>query len=97
MPSEGGILRNSPRVNGAKIFLNWFISREGQIAQYWVDQSAPIRDELHGREFLPYPDAVLGKSVVKAGSEETKVKLHKRWNELWLQGGGTIDAKAAEE
>lgn len=97
MPSEGGILKNSPRVNGAKIFLNWFISREGQIAQFWVDQSTPVRDELHGREFLGYPDAVTGKKMVKAGSEETKVKVQKYWNNLWLKGGGTIDAGAEAE
>jgi iron(III) transport system substrate-binding protein len=95
--AEGGILRNSPRINGAKIFLNWFISREGQIAQYWADESAPVREELRSKEFLAYPDAVVGKKMATPGDEETKIKLQKTWNDLWLNGGGTIDAKEGSE
>lgn len=96
MVTEGGILKNSPRLNGARIFLNWFISREGQMAQYWADESTPIRADLHRKEFIPYPEAVAGKSVIKPGSDETKVKMQKAWNAHWLQSGGTIENNESE-
>jgi hypothetical protein len=34
---------------------------------------------------------VAGKKVATPGDDETKAKLQKRWNALWLQGGGTVD------
>ena len=32
--SEMGILKGAPNINAARIFVNWFLSKEGQIAQY---------------------------------------------------------------
>jgi iron(III) transport system substrate-binding protein len=86
--TESGIMRESPRINGARIFLNWFISREGQIAQYWADKSVPVREELRRKEFLYFPEAVVNKKVGKPGRSETKKKMLKLWNESWLKGGG---------
>ncbi|MFT5538811.1 MAG: ABC-type Fe3+ transport system substrate-binding protein, partial [Alphaproteobacteria bacterium] len=44
--SELGIFKNSPHINGAKIWVNWFLSKEGQIAQFWANGSTPIHNEL---------------------------------------------------
>lgn len=89
--TEAGIMKNSPHLHGAKIFMNWLISREGQIAQFSADESTPVRPDMQRKEFLPYPDEVAGKKVATPGDDETKAKLQKRWNALWLQGGGTVD------
>lgn len=95
--TEAGIMRNSAHINGAKVFMNWLISREGQIAQFWADESTPVRPDMQRKEFLPYPDEVAGKKVATPGDDETKAKLQKRWNALWLQGGGTVDLKEDSE
>ena len=95
--TEAGVMRNSPRVHGAKIFMNWLISREGQIAQFWADESTPVRIDMQSKEFLPYPEAVAGKMVATPGDDDTKAKLQKRWNALWLQGGGTVDVNEDSE
>ena len=95
--TEAGVMRNSARVHGAKIFMNWLISREGQIAQFWADESTPVRIDMQSKEFLPYPEAVVGKTVATPGDDETKAKLQKRWNALWLQGGGTVDVSEDSE
>jgi iron(III) transport system substrate-binding protein len=94
--TEAGIMRNSAHINGAKIFMNWLISREGQIAQYWADESTPVRIDMQSKEFLPYPEEVAGKTMATPGDDETKAKLQKRWNALWLQGGGTVDNTETE-
>ena len=89
--TEAGIMRNAPHLNGAKIFMNWLISREGQMAQYWADESTPVRVDMQRKEFLPYPEEVVGKKTATPGDDETKAKVAKRWNALWLQGGGTVE------
>ncbi len=94
--SEAGLMRNSPSVNGAKIFLNWFISREGQIAQFWADQSTPVRKELQRKEFLDFPDAVADKRMVTSGEPETRVRLQKYWDARWQSMGGTVSTSEAE-
>jgi ABC-type Fe3+ transport system substrate-binding protein len=90
--TEAGIMSNSPHLNGARIFLNWFISREGQIAQFWADGSNPVRTELQRKEFLAFPEAVAGKKVAEEGEDATKAKLAKAWNARWLKASGG-DAK----
>lgn len=94
--TEAGVMSNTPRLAGAKLFMNWLISREGQIAQFWADESTPVRPDMQRKEFLPYPDEVAGKKVATPGDDETKAKLQKRWNALWLQGGGTVDNTESE-
>ena len=88
--TEAGMMKNSPRVNGARIFLNWFISREGQIAQFWANKSVPARPELQGPEFLEFPEAVAGKQLVKLSPEtgQTAIKLGEFWDQMWQSAGG---------
>jgi ABC-type Fe3+ transport system substrate-binding protein len=91
--TEAGIMSNSPHLNGARIFLNWFISREGQIAQFWADGSNPVRTELQRKEFLAFPEAVADKKVAEEGEDATKAKLAKAWNERWLKASGAAAKK----
>jgi ABC-type Fe3+ transport system substrate-binding protein len=85
------LMKNSPRINGARIFLNWFISREGQIAQFWANKSVPARPELQGPEFLEFPEAIAGKQMVKLSAETGQVteKVGEFWDAMWQSAGGT--------
>lgn len=89
--SEMGILKGAPNINAARVFVNWFLSKEGQIAQYVADYAPPVHKELQRREFVPFADEILGKkdSFRDPGIEvEIQPKLLAYWDELWLKSGG---------
>ncbi|MFM2130446.1 MAG: hypothetical protein RL477_1992 [Pseudomonadota bacterium] len=93
--SDMGIIAKSPRTNAARIFVNWFLSKEGQIAQYWANFSPPAHKELLRKEFLFYPEAIAGKkiAVVDDHSEELSKTVLEEWNKHWLSAGGPSEAK----
>jgi ABC-type Fe3+ transport system substrate-binding protein len=89
--SEMGILKGAHNINAARLFVNWFLSKEGQIAQYVADYAPPVHKDLQRREFVPFADQILGKKDAfrDPGVElEIQPKLLAYWDELWLKGGG---------
>jgi len=89
--SEMGILKGAPNINAARLFVNWFLSKEGQIAQYVADYAPPVHKELQRREFVPFADEILGKKdAFRDPTIEVEIqpKLLAYWDELWLKGGG---------
>lgn len=88
--TELGIMKNSPHVNGARIYANWFVSKEGQIAQFWANASTPVREDMRGKQFLDFPQAVAGKKMVTLhpDSSQTVVKLAEYWDKMWQSAGG---------
>jgi iron(III) transport system substrate-binding protein len=89
--SEMGILKGAPNLNSARLFINWFLSKEGQIAQYVADFAPPVHKDLQRKEFVPFAAEILGK---KDSFRDPKIeldiqpKLLAYWDELWLRGGG---------
>jgi iron(III) transport system substrate-binding protein len=59
--SEMGILKGGPNNHAARIFANWILSKEGQIAQFVTDHSPPVHRDLQLPVFLLFPDQVIGK------------------------------------
>ncbi len=89
--SEMGILKGAPNINGAFLFTNWFLSKEGQIAQYSADFAPPVHKEMQRRELVPFSDQIFGKETVfrdPAIEIEIQPKLLEFWDDLWLRGGG---------
>lgn len=89
--SEMAILKGTPNINAARLFVNWVQSKEGQIAQYLADFAPPVHKELQRKEFLPFADQILGKQAAMRdpGIElEIQPKLLEVWDDLWLRGGG---------
>ena len=89
--SEMGLLKGAPNANAARLFINWFLSKEGQIAQYVSDFAPPVHKGLQRREFVPFADQILGKEQAfrdPAIELEIQPKLLEFWDELWLRGGG---------
>jgi ABC-type Fe3+ transport system substrate-binding protein len=88
--SEMGILKGAPNINSARVFVNWFLSKEGQIAQYVADYAPPVHKELRRKEFVPFADEILPKKgafrdpVIEV---EIQPKLLAFWDELWMRGG----------
>jgi iron(III) transport system substrate-binding protein len=89
--SEMGILKGAPDTNAARIFVNWFLSKEGQISQYAADYAPPVHKELQRREFVPFADEILHKKHAFRDPRievEIQPKLLAYWDDLWLKSGG---------
>jgi hypothetical protein len=85
------ILRGSPNINAARLFVNWFLSKEGQISQYVADYAPPVHKALQRKELLPFADQILGKEIAfrdPALELEVQPKLLELWDQLWLKSGG---------
>lgn len=86
---EAVILKGAPNTYAAKLFLNWQLSREGQLSHYSSLKYAPVHKDLQRTEFVLFADQVLGKEVSyrEPGLEITITpKLLTFWNNLWLRG-----------
>lgn len=98
------VLKDNPHKYSSLIFTNWFLSKEGQIAQYAANNAIPVRADLASRkQFMPYPEEVLGKPIAirDEGALRTEYpKLVAYYDPLWKKAGGgksgkliTIDVK----
>ncbi|MFT5539599.1 MAG: iron(III) transport system substrate-binding protein [Alphaproteobacteria bacterium] len=95
--SELVIIKGSPAPNAAKIFVNWFLSKEGQIAQFATTGGSGVHKDLQDAGFSVYPDAVRGKKIAlrTADSLVTDFTLTLRaWRAGWKAAGGKVDAPA---
>jgi iron(III) transport system substrate-binding protein len=86
------VLKNNPHRYGSLVFANWFLSKEGQLAQFHADEAISVRKEFSGRkEFMPYPEEIAGKPI--AIRDEAKLvneypKLIAYYDPLWKKAGG---------
>ncbi len=85
-----GVVKGTKHPNAARLFLNWYISKEGQIANYVYASQVPVRADLATREFLPYPDEVLGKKLAPRTEKLilTSGKVVGWFNKAWQDAGG---------
>ena len=91
------VLKNNPHKYSSLIFTNWFLSKEGQIAQFAANNAIPVREDLARRkEFMPYPEEIIGKPVAirDEGVLRTEYpKLVALYDPLWKAAGGPVEAK----
>lgn len=86
-----GIVKGSPNQYAAKIYLNWLLSKEGQIMQARLSDSIPVRTDLQQREFIPFADQIVGKKTAFRSLEVIETlgpTVQKFWNESWARAGG---------
>ena len=85
-----GILKATPYPNAAKLYANWHMSKEGQIAAYVYARQVPVHGRLGGREFLPYPEEILGKKVLYRTDDVLRAqpKIMGLWRQRWESAGG---------
>ncbi|MFT5539883.1 MAG: iron(III) transport system substrate-binding protein [Alphaproteobacteria bacterium] len=93
--SEMGIIKGSENTAAAKIFTNWFLSKEGQIAQYASDKAPPVHKDLQTREFLAFPEEIIGKKIAfrHPGLETETKKLFAAWDPIWKKQAATVKTK----
>jgi iron(III) transport system substrate-binding protein len=83
------MLEKSPRKNSARLFINWVLSREGQLLQYAESFGVPVHKALQSPQFLSFADTIIGKPVLVRddallGDEKHKHML-KMWNDYWAR------------
>jgi iron(III) transport system substrate-binding protein len=81
------ILKGAPHPNAAKLYLNWLLSREGQIAQYYANGSPPVHKDLQVKTFISFPDQIVGRNLAIRTPEllhNEMPKVDKIWDAHWL-------------
>jgi ABC-type Fe3+ transport system substrate-binding protein len=58
-----GALKGNPDIDASRLFLNWLLSKEGQIAQYVAEGSPPVHRDLQKLGFMPFPEQIAGKVI----------------------------------
>ena len=82
------MLEKAERKNGARIFINWLISREGQIMQYVANASVPVHKSLQDTRFIPFSETIVGKSSIARGEDmfgDAATKMDETWSAHWAK------------
>lgn len=92
--TEAAVLKGSPNTHAAKLYLNWVLSKEGQIAKFGADRATPIhKDLIKDGRFLPLGgEGISGRAVAMRGPKEGRMlpAMYKVWNPLWEGASGTV-------
>ncbi len=94
------IFRNSPRVNSAKLLVNWLLSKEGQLLQSAIVGAAPVHKDLMDAKYFPYGEELKGKKVALRDMRllvEELPKVYKVWNPAWRNAGGPARKKRGKK
>ena len=81
--SQIGMLEKAKNKNGASIFVNWLLSREGQILQYVHSYSIPSHKDLQLSQFIPFAETVMGKQSITRDDNMIGSDLHKAMSKTW--------------
>jgi ABC-type Fe3+ transport system substrate-binding protein len=84
--SDGLILKGSPNANAARIWMNWFLSKEGQLAQFVAYNAPPVHKGMQQKEFLVFADQLRGKKTATA-REEQEDEVYSLWGKYWNKAG----------
>lgn len=91
--SQIAMLEKSPRKNAARLFINWMVSREGQIVQYATTFAVPVHKDLQLPQFVPFAETIVGKKAnVRDDAilvSDTNKKMGELWDGYWGGGAAT--------
>lgn len=80
------MLEKAEHKNGARIFINWLLSREGQILQYVANASVPVHKGLQDSRFVPFAETITGKPSIARGEDmfgDLEQTMDQTWNAHW--------------
>jgi iron(III) transport system substrate-binding protein len=90
------VINKSPHSNAAKLYVNWFLSKEAQIAQYYADGSPPIHKDMQDPRFLLYADQIIGKQTAPRYPkllEQDMPEVAKLWDAHWQKASATARSR----
>jgi iron(III) transport system substrate-binding protein len=81
------MLERSPHKNASRLFINWLLSREGQLMQYTEAYAVPVHTALQAPVFVPFADTIVGKPVSVRDESMMDAALRDKmmavWNRYW--------------
>lgn len=80
------MLEKAEHKNGARVFINWLLSREGQIVQFAANSSVPVHKALQQPRFIPFAETIVGKPSIARGEDmfgDTAETMEQTWNAYW--------------
>jgi iron(III) transport system substrate-binding protein len=90
--SQIAMLDKSPHKNAARLFINWMVSREGQIVQYATTFAVPVHKALQLPRFVPFADTIVGKRAAVRDdallASDTNKKMSELWDTYWAAAPG---------
>ena len=99
--SPVAVLEKSPHKNAAKLFVNWLVSREGQLAQYYKSYIIPAHKALDQPRFSSVSEQIKGKKKSVRDDEVLGSDLHKKmlatWNGYWTSPVGEAPKKKSRK
>jgi ABC-type Fe3+ transport system substrate-binding protein len=81
--SQIAMLQKSPHSNAARLFINWMVSREGQVMQYAVTYAVPVHKAMQLPEFVPFTETIEGKKRSVRDDAILLSDLNKKMGEVW--------------
>jgi ABC-type Fe3+ transport system substrate-binding protein len=94
--SQIAMLEKAPHKNAARLFINWMVSREGQILQYATTFAVPIHQALQLPQLVPFAETIVGKRAKVRDDallvSDTNKKMGELWDSYWGGGGATKGA-----
>ena len=95
------MLDKAPHKNGARLFVNWLLSAEGQLMQYATSASVPAHKNLQDPRFIPFAETIIGKPSIARGEDllgsslgETMLKT---WYTYWMKPADEKGSRKTEE
>lgn len=88
--SETGVMAKNPHPNAAKIYVNWYLSKEGQLAQFWANDSTPSHKGMRDKRFVYWPDSIKGKELAQFSykNPEVNAQVLRYWDSKWIAVAG---------
>jgi len=81
--SQIAMLQKSSRPNASRLFINWMVSREGQIVQYAASFAVPVHKDLQLQQFVPFQHTIIGKKLSVRDDALLASDLNSRMAEHW--------------
>lgn len=85
------VMNKSPHSNAAKLYVNWFLGKEAQLAQYYADGSPPIHKDMQDPHFLLYSEQIVGRPMAPRLPkllENDMPEVAKLWDAHWQKASG---------
>ena len=97
--SSMGILKGNPHANASRVWINWFLSKEGQIAQFAADGSPPAHKGLQTEAFLAFPQQIIARKIAfrVPQQEGATEELNQIWAKYWIGAGGVPSESQDED
>jgi iron(III) transport system substrate-binding protein len=77
------MLKKAKNKNGARLFINWMLSSEGQFMQYAKSFAVPVHSALRSPRFLAFAETITGKRQIIRDDAMLGSDMHKRMLKLW--------------